>query len=530
MSRTIGILATIAISMTAGIGSLCCFAADSALAGMADTTEQIISIGQHDNKAMDHLDHLVNDIGSRPANTLNCLKAYRWAREKFREFGLANVHLEKHGEMKGEFSSKRESRRFERLYRKLFSEDLDSDMVPICNVIADIPGTERPDEYVIVGAHLDSAPQGPGATDNGAGVAAVIEAARILAESNAEPHRTIRFMLFGGEEVGLVGSKGYVEDHPEMIPKISAVYNMDHGASYISGIMATESLRADMDKIFAAAAGLDPQMPFEVKEVEFLPQADHNCCASMVQTPAGESGTERIVTTTGSGARVSGSEQVVTSAGSGAGASGSEHVVTVSGCGAASSCAGAIGGTIGPGKTIKQVTADGDTVVMQIFVSGAPGGGENLDLSNLDLSSLDLGNHNPENLDLANLDLKALGIAPEQLASGDRSVGKVVAIGSSDHAPFLAAGVPAFWWIQEESLSKPYPAHTPEDTFDKVNAQDLEHSALVIALGALVTADLDHMLSREKLTAPEVEANRSTEANPSGGCSPSCGSKAIKSQ
>ena len=81
------------------------------------------------------------------------------------------------------------------------------------NTVAEIRGSEKPDEVVIIGAHLDSWDLGTGATDNGTGSAAVLEAARALKKLGVKPKRTIRFVLFTGEEQGLNGSKAYVKQH-----------------------------------------------------------------------------------------------------------------------------------------------------------------------------------------------------------------------------------------------------------------------------------------------------------------------------
>ena len=80
------------------------------------------------------------------------------------------------------------------------------DNVKIPNVIAEIAGSQRPNEVVLVGAHLDSWQPGTGAQDNGTGVASVMEAARAIEALHRPPRRTIRFVLFGGEEEGLLGS------------------------------------------------------------------------------------------------------------------------------------------------------------------------------------------------------------------------------------------------------------------------------------------------------------------------------------
>ena len=81
------------------------------------------------------------------------------------------------------------------------------------NVLAEIPGSDLADEIVLIGAHFDSEPAGTGATDNASGSAIVMEAMRILAAIDAKPRRTIRVALWGAEEVGLMGSRGYVEKH-----------------------------------------------------------------------------------------------------------------------------------------------------------------------------------------------------------------------------------------------------------------------------------------------------------------------------
>jgi hypothetical protein len=151
--------------------------------------------------------------------------------------------------------------------------------VKLYNVIADLPGTEWPDEYVIVGGHIDSWDAATGAMDNGTGCAAVLEAARILAQSGLKPRRTIRFMLWSGEEQGLLGSKGYIRKNPDLMPKISAVLVNDGGTNYLAGIAATEAMVSDFEQVFAPVKELDSTMPFEVRKVPGLPNnigSDHD--------------------------------------------------------------------------------------------------------------------------------------------------------------------------------------------------------------------------------------------------------------
>ena len=151
--------------------------------------------------------------------------------------------------------------------------------IPLYNVIADIPGTEFPDEYVIVGGHIDSWDGATGTCDNGTGCATTLEAARILMKSGVRPRRTIRFMLWSGEEQGLLGSQAYVKAHPEILPKISAVLVHDGGTNYLSGILATKAMKTDMDAAMAPLIGLDEAMKFTVREVAALPRgigSDHD--------------------------------------------------------------------------------------------------------------------------------------------------------------------------------------------------------------------------------------------------------------
>src|SRR5262249_53917346 len=98
------------------------------------------------------------------------------------------------------------------------------------NVVAEIRGREKPDEAVILGAHLDSWELGTGALDNGCNAALVIEAARAIKATGLVPRRTIRFILFSGEEQGTVGSYAYVKSHRAEMDKIRAVIIYDTGS------------------------------------------------------------------------------------------------------------------------------------------------------------------------------------------------------------------------------------------------------------------------------------------------------------
>jgi hypothetical protein len=130
------------------------------------------------------------------------------------------------------------------------------------NTVAEIPGSDKADELVMVGGHMDSWHAGTGATDNGAGVAVAMEAVRILQALNLKPRRTIRVALWSGEEQGLLGSESYVaqhfgkvEDSPDAnfarmldggtarkitrgpeYDKLSAYFNLDNGTGKIRGV------------------------------------------------------------------------------------------------------------------------------------------------------------------------------------------------------------------------------------------------------------------------------------------------------
>jgi len=95
------------------------------------------------------------------------------------------------------------------------------------NIVAEISGSELPDEVVIVGAHLDSWDLGQGTIDNGVGSVTLLETARVLSKLKAKPKRTLRFILFMGEEFGLYGSKNYIEQHKAELENIVMMLNMD---------------------------------------------------------------------------------------------------------------------------------------------------------------------------------------------------------------------------------------------------------------------------------------------------------------
>lgn len=119
---------------------------------------------------------------------------------------------------------------------KIETSSKDLGNVPSFNTIAQIKGTELPDEYVILSAHLDSWEGGSGATDNGTGTLAMMEVARVLKTVFPNPKRTILIGLWGSEEQGLNGSRAFVLDNPAIVEKTQAVFNLDNGTGRVENI------------------------------------------------------------------------------------------------------------------------------------------------------------------------------------------------------------------------------------------------------------------------------------------------------
>jgi Zn-dependent M28 family amino/carboxypeptidase len=125
------------------------------------------------------------------------------------------------------------------IQNRFYEQDLQS-----YNTLADIRGSERPGEYVMLGAHLDSWHPATGATDNGAGSLIMLEAVRILKAAGLTPKRTVRIGLWSGEEQGLLGSRGWLRRHQELWPAISAYVNVDNGTGKLRGIWNQDNPRA----------------------------------------------------------------------------------------------------------------------------------------------------------------------------------------------------------------------------------------------------------------------------------------------
>jgi carboxypeptidase Q len=129
--------------------------------------------------------------------------------------------------------------------------------VPAFNVVAKIPGTALPDEYVMLSAHFDTWDGGSGATDNGTGTVTMLEAMRILRAVYPNPRRTILVAHWGGEEQGLNGSRAYVEDHPDVVEGLQALFNQDNGTGRVVDVSMQGFTRAG--EHFARWLALVPQ-------------------------------------------------------------------------------------------------------------------------------------------------------------------------------------------------------------------------------------------------------------------------------
>jgi carboxypeptidase Q len=130
--------------------------------------------------------------------------------------------------------------------------------VKVPNVIAELPGRDKAAGVVLIGAHLDSWHPGTGAQDNGTGVASVLETARAMKGLNRPPRRTVRFVLFGGEEQGLLGSAAYVRRHQADLDGIDAVLVTDSGSEPAQGwmLMGREDEKSAVQALKPLLSGL----------------------------------------------------------------------------------------------------------------------------------------------------------------------------------------------------------------------------------------------------------------------------------
>ena len=134
------------------------------------------------------------------------------------------------------------------------------------NIIGVIRGTKYPDQYVMMGAHLDAFDVATGGVDDGSGVAPVMEAARLIMAAGGKPERTILACLWAGEEFGLYGSKHWVEANKAKLSDISNYFNRDGGPTVATGLTVPEAMYDDFKKICKPLNSINPDFPFTLKE------------------------------------------------------------------------------------------------------------------------------------------------------------------------------------------------------------------------------------------------------------------------
>uniref|UniRef100_E6Q024 Carboxypeptidase Q n=1 Tax=mine drainage metagenome TaxID=410659 RepID=E6Q024_9ZZZZ len=151
--------------------------------------------------------------------------------------------------------------------------------VTVNNVVAEIPGTDASGDYVLIGGHLDSWHPGTGAQDNGTGAATVVAVAEAIKASGLKPKRTIRFVLFGGEEEGTIGSIRYAQQHAGELSKCVGVFVTDTGAQAPKGWYdfgradesdALNAIKPLLDSLGAGGVTTDGEYTFETDESAFL--------------------------------------------------------------------------------------------------------------------------------------------------------------------------------------------------------------------------------------------------------------------
>ena len=115
---------------------------------------------------------------------------------------------------------------------------------PVFNTIAEIRGSEKPNEYVMLSAHFDSWDGASGATDNGTGTLVMLEAIRLLKKAYPTPKRTILVGHWSGEEQGINGSRAWAQDHPDVVRGLQALFNQDDGTGRIVNLQGGGLLNA----------------------------------------------------------------------------------------------------------------------------------------------------------------------------------------------------------------------------------------------------------------------------------------------
>jgi len=135
--------------------------------------------------------------------------------------------------------------------------------ITAANVIAEIRGSEKPEEFVVLGAHLDSWELGTGALDNGCNAALVVDAVRTIKAAGLKPKRTIRFILFSGEEQGMMGSRAYAVSHRNELDRAVGVAVIDGGVGRVTGF----TLGGRKDMVAAVTRIVAPLQQFDATKL-----------------------------------------------------------------------------------------------------------------------------------------------------------------------------------------------------------------------------------------------------------------------
>ncbi len=192
---------------------------------------------------------LVDSIGARPTGSPGARRATRWAVEAFRRAGVDEVHTEKFSIPAGKSKGR---------------------TVPSENVVAEIRGREKPDEFVLLGAHLDSSSARASALGDALNAALVIDAARVIHSSGSIPRRSIRFVLFTGSGEGMLGSWAYAHRHRAELDKMAAAIIFGVGVAPVGSY----SLGVRKDTFEVVREALDPLRALGAEEFTFDARLD----------------------------------------------------------------------------------------------------------------------------------------------------------------------------------------------------------------------------------------------------------------
>jgi carboxypeptidase Q len=145
------------------------------------------------------------------------------------------------------------------------------------NVIAELPSDDEPNQWIMLGAHLDSWDYATGTQDNGSGAATILEVARVFRSLSRVPHRSLRFVLWGGEEQGMLGSTAWVRSHRQELPTVVAYLNTDNGGGHPLGwkLEGRKDLQDAMDHISKSLSqfsgdGLSLETTFDSDHAPFV--------------------------------------------------------------------------------------------------------------------------------------------------------------------------------------------------------------------------------------------------------------------